>query len=63
MSKRRVTDFFKPKVNVKSVREEKDSDEPPVKTSTVIVIQQQEESITVDKAFHPPKDFVFPKIR
>ena len=50
------------------MREEKDSDEPPVKTSTVIVknivnIQKQEESIAVEKAFHPPKDFVFPKTR
>ena len=62
MSKRRVTDFFKPKVSVQSVSEEKD-DEPPIKSPKLTVIQQHEETTAVEKPFHPTKDYIFPKSR
>ena len=63
MSKRRVTDFFKPKVSVQSVSEEK-IDDPPIETPNLTVIQQDEEkTLHVDKPFHPTKDYVFPKSR
>ena len=62
MSKRRVTDFFKPKVSA-CVSEEKDA-EPPIKAApNSTVVQQHEESTAVEKPFHPTKDYAFPKSR
>ena len=56
MSKRRVPDFFKPKVQSVSVE---NIDEPPKKTPNLTVIPQEPETVHADKPFHPTKEYVF----
>ena len=58
MSKRRVTYFFKPKVQSVSVE---NIDEPPKKTPNLTVIPQEQETVHADKPFHPTREYVFPK--
>ena len=50
MSKTRVTDFFKPKVQSVSVE---NIDQPPKKTPNLTVIPQEQETVHADKPFHP----------
>ena len=61
MSKRKLTDFFKPGNN-KNVRKDVDS---PVQNETIIetTTSQDKEAITIeeDKPFHHSYDFCFPK--
>ena len=61
MSKRKLTDYFKPG-NSKNVRKDVDStvqNEPIIETTT---LQDQEVvAIEEDKQFHPSDDFCFPK--
>ena len=61
MSKRKLTDYFKPS-NYKKVTKDVDStyqNQPIIKTTT----SQDKEAVTIEehKAFHPLDDFSFPK--